>query len=89
MGYWVWNTANEECSICQMPLDSCCEDCSIPGDSCPPVTGKCNHSCHAHCMQKWLQSHDTCPECRAKRHEASVVRKPITDGDHGDPGACG
>lgn len=36
VGYWVWNTANEECPICQMPLDSCCEDCSIPGDSCPP-----------------------------------------------------
>ncbi|OAO15265.1 anaphase-promoting complex subunit 11 [Blastocystis sp. ATCC 50177/Nand II] len=34
-----------------------------------PVTGKCNHSCHAHCMQKWLQSHDTCPECRAKWEE--------------------
>lgn len=36
------------------------------------VTGKCRHSCHLHCMSKWLQSHDTCPECRSKWAEKTA-----------------
>lgn len=35
-GYWVWNTKNEECPICQMLLDYCCPDCSVAGENCPP-----------------------------------------------------
>ena len=72
VGYWKWDTENEDCPICLMPMDGCCSACSLPGDSCPPVTGICGHSCHAHCMSKWLQTQETCPKCRAKWSEQVV-----------------
>lgn len=52
-----------------MPFDACCPDCSVPGDDCPPVWGKCNHAFHMHCIVKWLQTQQNatqqCPMCRA------------------------
>lgn len=35
---WVWDleTDNQQCSICQVPFESTCPRCKIPGDDCPP-----------------------------------------------------
>ena len=68
---WTWTTKEEVCGICRLAFDACCPDCSIPGDSCPPVWGKCNHSFHMHCIVKWLESaqqnaRQQCPLCRAE-----------------------
>ena len=38
-------------------------DCNQPGDSCPMISGKCDHKFHFHCIQKWLtqqNSEDLC-----------------------------
>lgn len=65
---WNWNVDDEFCSICHQPFNGCCPDCKFPGDGCPPVWGKCEHSFHIHCILKWLKSQNNaqqCPLCRA------------------------
>ena len=61
---WNWDLVEDFCGFCQSSLDSCCANCSIPGDSCPPIVGKCGHAFHKHCLEQWLEKQNTCPACR-------------------------
>ncbi|OWA50738.1 putative Anaphase-promoting complex subunit 11 [Hypsibius exemplaris] len=66
---WKWKDASEDdCGICRSPFSACCNDCKYPGEECPIAVGKCSHTFHIHCIQKWLQSQQqqrqTCPMCR-------------------------
>lgn len=34
---WVWDIENENyCTICQLPFESPCPKCKVPGDECVP-----------------------------------------------------
>lgn len=33
---WSWGVDEECCGICRYTFESCCPDCSLPGDGCPP-----------------------------------------------------
>lgn len=47
---------NKECSICLKSHDKL-QPCSrLP----------CKHNFHKKCISRWLQSHNTCPNCRAR-----------------------
>lgn len=64
---WRWIANDDNCGICRMPFESCCTECSLPGDDCPLVWGSCTHCFHMHCIVKWLNSQvltQQCPMCR-------------------------
>lgn len=67
---WTWDGKTDDtCGICRQLFDSCCPVCKIPGDDCPIVTGKCTHSFHMHCIEKWTereQNNPHCPMCRGE-----------------------
>lgn len=77
---WNWKDLPETtCSICQLEFESCCENCIIPGPSCPPTKApNCNHWFHLHCAQHWLKEKMTeeqkvCPNCRSAWPSADIV----------------
>ncbi|KAJ5077437.1 anaphase-promoting complex subunit 11 [Anaeramoeba ignava] len=64
---WTWGAGDDNCGICQMPLDGCAPECQFPGDDCPIVWGKCGHKFHLVCINTWIQrniNEPTCPMCR-------------------------
>lgn len=32
---WRWIANDDNCGICRMPFESCCTECTLPGDDCP------------------------------------------------------
>jgi hypothetical protein len=68
------NIENEEnvtqCSVCL-------ENINV-GDSC--VTLRCNHKFHLHCIERWCQTHNTCPMCRneIEQQEAQNTQRTQT-----------
>ncbi|KAL1549963.1 RING-type E3 ubiquitin transferase [Salvia divinorum] len=40
------------------------------------VLDKCNHGFHLNCIQKWLNSHSSCPTCRTNCSAASAPSPP-------------
>ena len=69
---WHWQTPdkeNRDCTICRQNYDAPCatQKCSVPGDDCPIVFGKCSHYFHLHCIHSWNKESNqpTCPLCRA------------------------
>uniref|UniRef100_A0A060TB97 Anaphase-promoting complex subunit 11 n=1 Tax=Blastobotrys adeninivorans TaxID=409370 RepID=A0A060TB97_BLAAD len=68
VAFWHWDVPEDEvCGICRIQFDGTCSTCKYPGDECPLINGKCNHSFHMHCLIKWLDmesSHGLCPMCR-------------------------
>lgn len=32
---WRWVANDDNCGICRMPFESCCNECMLPGDDCP------------------------------------------------------
>ena len=67
---WKWDIPDEDvCGICLGAFEACCPECKVPGDSCPPMWGQCNHAFHMHCIVKWLtaqqdKGEQQCPLCR-------------------------
>ncbi len=70
---WTWDCSvarpnDDTCGICRNLFDAPCPgNCKVPGDDCPVVTGKCTHSFHLHCIEKWAQresANPLCPMCR-------------------------
>lgn len=70
---WTWDCSvarpnDDTCGICRNLFDAPCPgNCKVPGDDCPVVTGKCIHSFHLHCIEKWAQresANPLCPMCR-------------------------
>jgi hypothetical protein len=37
----------------------------------------CKHIYHGHCVDRWLQAHNTCPECRAEVDDGAVEAKGV------------
>lgn len=46
-----------DCSICLDSNDECL------------LTHKCDHTFHINCMKRWLEEHNTCPNCRSEIEE--------------------
>ncbi|KPI39807.1 Anaphase-promoting complex subunit 11 [Cyphellophora attinorum] len=70
---WSWQLptpdADDLCGICRVAFDGTCPTCRQPGDPCPLLIGKCQHSFHMHCLIMWVQqesSRGLCPMCRRK-----------------------
>jgi anaphase-promoting complex subunit 11 len=67
---WSWSLPpdyDELCGICRVQFDGTCPACKFPGDDCPLLIGKCQHSFHMHCLLMWVQqesSRGLCPMCR-------------------------
>ncbi|KAF8819324.1 ring box protein 1 family protein [Cardiosporidium cionae] len=69
VGLWSWDIKTDNCSICRNFIMEPCIDCQTnevepenrTSDSCPTVTGACNHSFHEHCIKRWLERRYTCP----------------------------
>jgi anaphase-promoting complex subunit 11 len=67
---WSWSLPpdyDELCGICRVQFDGTCPACKFPGDECPLLIGKCQHSFHMHCLLMWVQqesSRGLCPMCR-------------------------
>ena len=60
-----WKGEQESCAICKSDFAQPCNHCSAEEieEPCPTQTGKCGHSFHLHCIQRWLKEHKTCPLC--------------------------
>jgi len=54
------------CSICTETLNLCDEEISVL---------KCGHLFHKTCIQQWLDTRMTCPECRCKVAKKNIVQK--------------
>ncbi|TIA74883.1 hypothetical protein E3P92_00328 [Wallemia ichthyophaga] len=69
--HWKWNGCDTDdlCGICQNYLDNSCPNCSLPGDDCPLIWGKCNHSFHMHCILKWLSLESSKGQCPMDRQQ--------------------
>lgn len=39
---WRWIANDDNCGICRMPFESCCTECTLPGDDCPLGRLKCS-----------------------------------------------
>ncbi|OAF66397.1 Anaphase-promoting complex subunit 11 [Intoshia linei] len=65
---WAWNARESTCGICKRSFDTCCSECTYPGEECPLTEGKCCHEFHMHCILKWINSSQSnsnqCPMCR-------------------------
>mmetsp|Transcript_12661 Transcript_12661/g.14568 ORF Transcript_12661/g.14568 Transcript_12661/m.14568 type:complete len:94 (+) Transcript_12661:86-367(+) len=69
---WTWqigsNSTEDTCGICRHLFDAACPTCKAPGEDCPIITGKCTHSFHIHCIEKWTERDrgeaTSCPMCR-------------------------
>merc|ERR1711981_413329 len=85
---WHWNipdSENRDCTICCQNFDSTCGKCSVPGDDCPIIFGKCKHYFHLHCIHSWNreQANATCPLCRAPWEiDAAPGQKSSTTANH-------
>ena len=54
------------CVSCQEDIDFCTEEISVLN---------CGHLYHNGCLQQWLNTNSTCPECRSAVTRNSFVRK--------------
>jgi hypothetical protein len=63
-------------------------DCSICFDTISAETGQvilaCSHVYHLGCVGKWLQTHDTCPLCRAEPTEKEKIASPVEEEEEDD-----
>ncbi|RNC60425.1 anaphase promoting complex subunit protein [Trypanosoma cruzi] len=67
VGRWLWDCRNDTCGICRQHFEACCPQCRFPGDDCPILTGRCTHTFHIHCIERWAereQGNAACPMCR-------------------------
>ncbi|MCD7451439.1 hypothetical protein HAX54_011846 [Datura stramonium] len=55
-----------ECAICLVEFED---------DSLLRLVTSCNHVYHQDCIDLWLESHKTCPVCRAKLDSPEVLKK--------------
>lgn len=65
---WSWLTEIENCAICKIHLINNCPICQNKEGNieCNPVWGICDHPYHIHCIERWLESKETCPLCQGK-----------------------
>ncbi|CAD2216569.1 anaphase-promoting complex subunit 11 [Angomonas deanei] len=64
---WMWKAKGESCGICRQNYEACCPHCKIPGEDCPVITGRCSHTFHIHCIERWTEREaddPRCPMCR-------------------------
>jgi hypothetical protein len=63
----------------QRPCSECtcsvCLDHYVNGDT--VKTLPCKHIYHGYCIDRWLQAHNTCPECRAEVEEGAAKVKEL------------
>lgn len=63
-GYiWNWDVPSDICGICQQPFEQMCSECTHPR-LCVPSIGKCRHTYHKHCIDRWIINNNLCPLCR-------------------------
>jgi hypothetical protein len=66
VGVYASQGGNEPCGICKKRLIEHCIECDSGAHDgeCHPVFGKlCKHGYHEHCIQRWRDTHNTCPFC--------------------------
>lgn len=66
VAFWRWTIESDMCAICRAPVLDSCLKCETEGkaDDCVIVWGRCNHSFHNCCMEKWIQKSNRCPLCQ-------------------------
>jgi amino acid transporter len=64
--YWMIVVVKKVCKRGVYKIISSREECSIcyEENNNPCVVLKCKHLYHKECIDKWLQEHTTCPQCR-------------------------
>ena len=64
---WKFKTTYSDCPICKVKLEQTCTQCEsthVKGDLiCDVSQGKCGHSFHKHCIDKWISQSSVCPIC--------------------------
>ena len=64
---WSYGSDNRSCSICQNKLEESCNRCLTEiqkekiSKKCNIARGLCGHHFHFHCIQKWLETSESCP----------------------------
>lgn len=75
-------TGDDVCGICRAPFDGCPPDAKFPGDDSAVVWGKCNHSFHLQCINKWLSTANNdqkCPFCRRPWEFKAAATSPMDE----------
>ncbi|KAH1087301.1 hypothetical protein GYH30_018722 [Glycine max] len=54
------------------------DESTIPTTKCPICLDECNHGFHVRCINMWLLSHSSCPNCRH-----SLLEKPTVASESG------
>lgn len=61
-GIWSYKLKNDSCPICRNELIAACVNCD-ESLKCKVSNSQCGHGSHAHCIDKWLESSNSCPLC--------------------------
>ncbi|KAI9480674.1 MAG: RING/U-box [Benjaminiella poitrasii] len=66
---WKWNVkeGDDVCGICHSAYENCCANCTMPGDDCPLIWGKCSHVFHLHCLWTWFDNSKNGERCPMDR----------------------
>ena len=67
------NPETKDCPICRNPFSEDCIECQATQyetdtspQECLLALGKCQHVYHNHCINRWLESRESCPLCNGK-----------------------
>lgn len=69
LAIWTFQSVDDTCSICREHLTHTCATClnnsTLMNDflNCKVSKGKCGHSYHKHCIEKWGLKSQICPIC--------------------------
>jgi len=70
-----------DCPICQLSFGDAACKCDGTEDASIVRLPACNHLFHRHCIEPWLDSHNTCPTCRCTVTKTPKLgkKKPAPD----------
>ncbi|KAK2647527.1 hypothetical protein Ddye_015016 [Dipteronia dyeriana] len=90
-------TGLKKCDLRQIPVAVYGDGLDIPATECPICLGefldgekirvlpKCNHGFHVRCIDTWLLSHSSCPNCRHSLLEKTATKAKVEEVTGGRP----